>query len=212
MTRLLGVLRPEPGNAATSARVEALGLTAIRLPLFEVRPLGWTPPDPAQFDALLLTSANAVRHAGPGLDALHTLPVVAVGEATAGAARAAGLTVETIGASDAAAAVHASAGKRLLHLAGRDRVDIGVEWIAVYAAVETPVPSIVALKGSVALVHSVRAARRLAELLHRDGVTDLCIAALSAAIRAAGPDFPGAVADRPDDATLVALAARLAAD
>lgn len=212
MTRPLAVLRPEPGAAATGARIEALGLTAIRLPLFEIRPLAWTPPDPARFDALLLTSANALRHAGPGLDALRTLPVVAVGEATARAARAAGLTVETTGENDAAAAVRASAGRRLLHLAGRDRVDTGAEWIAVYAAREVPVPSVAVLAGSVALLHSVRAARRLAELVRRDGVGGLRIAALSAAVRDAGPYWPGAVADRPDDATLVALAARLAAD
>jgi uroporphyrinogen-III synthase len=37
MTRSLAVLRPEPGNAATAARIEARGLTAIRLPLFEMR-------------------------------------------------------------------------------------------------------------------------------------------------------------------------------
>ncbi len=119
MTRSLAVLRPEPGNAATVARIEALGLSAIRLPLFAARSLAWTPPDPAAFDALLLTSANAVRHAGAGLDALCGLPVVAVGEATARAARSAGLMVETVGAGDVASVVQASGRTRLLHLAGR---------------------------------------------------------------------------------------------
>jgi uroporphyrinogen-III synthase len=212
LTRPIAVLRPEPGNTATAIRIETLGLTAIRLPLFIVRPLAWTPPDPARFDALLLTSANAVRHAGPNLDALRTLPVVAVGEATARAARAAGLTVETIGEGDAAAAVRASERVCLLHLAGRDRIDAGVKSIAVYAAENAPIASVANLCGCVALLHSVRAARRLAELVGREGVTDLRIAALSTAVRAAGPDVPGAVAERPDDATLVALAARLAAD
>ncbi|WP_374943113.1 uroporphyrinogen-III synthase [Sphingomonas sp.] len=210
MTRPLAVLRPEPGNTATARRIEALGLTAIRLPLFAIRAVAWTPPDPAHYDALLLTSANAVRHAGTGLEAVHGLPVVAVGEATARAARAAGLTVETVGEGDAAAAIRASAGKRLLHLAGHDRVDTGVDAITVYTAETVPVASVAMLAGSVALLHSARAARRLAELLQRDAVRDLRIAALSEAVRAAGPDCPGAVAGRPDDATLVALAARLA--
>jgi uroporphyrinogen-III synthase len=209
VTRALAVLRPEPGNAATAARIEAIGRVAVRLPLFAVQPLAWTPPDPTQFDALLLTSANAVRHAGAGLRVLRSLPVVAVGEATARAARAAGLTVETVGTGDAAAAVGASGRKRLLHLGGRDRTDAGVATIAVYAADPIPVPTAAALAGCVALLHSVRAARRLGELLARDGVTDVRVAALSAAVRAAGPVCPGAVADRPDDATLVALAARL---
>jgi uroporphyrinogen-III synthase len=34
------------------------------MPLFAIVPLDWTAPDPAQFDGLVLTSANAVRHAG----------------------------------------------------------------------------------------------------------------------------------------------------
>jgi uroporphyrinogen-III synthase len=210
MTRPLAVLRPEPGNTATAARIEALGLTAIRLPLFETRPLAWTPPDPDRFDALLLTSANAVRHGGEGLTALRHLPVIAVGEATARAARAAGLTVEAVGANDAAEAVRLSAGKRLLHLAGRDRVDVGVEAIAVYAADPLAVASIAPLAGSVALLHSVRAAHRFAELVERDAVTGLRIAALSRAVRDAGPALPGAFADRPADTALVTLAARLA--
>ena len=39
MTRPLAVLRPEPGNAATTQAIEALGRRAIRLPLFRVMPL-----------------------------------------------------------------------------------------------------------------------------------------------------------------------------
>lgn len=209
MTRPLAVLRPEPGNTATAARVEALGLVAIRLPLFAIRPLAWTPPDRGRFDALLLTSANAVRHAGPGLAALD-LPVVAVGEATARAARAAGLSVAAVGAGDAAEAVRLSGSMRLLHLAGRDRTDAGVEAIVVYAADPIAVPDVAPLSGCVALLHSVRAARRFAELVERDRVTDLRVAALSPTVRDAGPAVVGAVAERPSDAALVALAARLA--
>lgn len=208
MTRPLAVLRPEPGNAATAARIEALGLTAIRLPLFAVCPVKWIVPDLAHVDGLLLTSANAVRHSGPGLRALAHLPVVAVGQATARAADTAGLHVEHVGASDAAAAVRGSDRTRLLHLAGREHVDAGAEVVVVYAADPLPV-DLAPLAGSVALLHSARAARRLAELA--PGL-DLRVAAISPAVRAAGPDLPGAVADRPDDAALVALAARLAAD
>jgi uroporphyrinogen-III synthase len=212
MMRPLAVLRPEPGNAATAARIEALGLTAIRLPLFEVRPLVWTPPDPGGFDALLLTSANAVRHAGVGLDLLRALPVVAVGEATARAARTARLAIEAVGSGDVASAVRASGGRRLLHLCGRDHVAAAAASVAVYAAEELPVISARPLDGCVVLVHSVRAARRLATLVERDGVKDLRVAAISDAARLAGPDVAGAVADRPDDTALVALAARTAAD
>src|SRR5690242_6691986 len=97
MSRAVAVLRPEPGNAATAAAIEALGLTAIRLPLFEIHAIDWAPPDATRFDALLLTSANAARHAGQGLAGFRSLPVHAVGEATAAAAREAGLEVVAVG-------------------------------------------------------------------------------------------------------------------
>ena len=57
------------------------------MPLFSVESLAWKVPDAASFDALLLTSANAVRQAGAGLTQLRGLPVHAVGAATATAAR-----------------------------------------------------------------------------------------------------------------------------
>ena len=60
MRRLL-VLRPEPGASATAGRARTLGLDPVLMPLFEIEPIAWTAPDPAGFDALLLTSANAVR-------------------------------------------------------------------------------------------------------------------------------------------------------
>ena len=56
---------------------------------------------PGRFDALLLTSANAVRLGGSELAKLRDLPVTAVGEATAAAARDAGFRVETIGSGNA---------------------------------------------------------------------------------------------------------------
>ena len=47
MSRPIVVLRPEPGARATVARIEALGAHAVAAPLFAIRPLPWTPPDPA---------------------------------------------------------------------------------------------------------------------------------------------------------------------
>ncbi|HEU0066105.1 MAG TPA: uroporphyrinogen-III synthase [Sphingomonas sp.] len=210
MTRRLAVLRPEPGNSATAARIVAAGFDAVRLPLFAVEPLAWTAPDPGEYDALLLTSANAVRHAGTALDRLRGVPVVAVGQATANAARAAGLTVAITGDGDAAAVVARARAMRVLHLCGRDRIDAGVDAIPVYVARALPIASAAILSGTVVLLHSVRAAKAIAALARRDLVHDLRIAALSEAVRAAGPDAPGAAADAPSDAALVALAARLA--
>lgn len=213
------MLRPEPGNAATAARIEAAGGRAIRLPLFAVRPLAWLPPDPAEHDALFLTSANAVRAAGPALAALSALPVHAVGRATAAAAQAAGLQVAAIGDGDGmtlAKRAVATGTSRALHLAGRDRsVDTlpgTTRTIAVYASEATRLApgALDTLHGAVALLHSPRAARRLAELI--DERADIPVAAISAATADAAGTGWGAVriAARPDDDALVAAGLALA--
>ena len=87
------ILRPEPGAGATAEAARQRGLNPIVAPLFRIEPVEWQPRDPAEFDALLLTSANAVAQAGDGLREFASLPVYCVGEATAAAARDAGLSV-----------------------------------------------------------------------------------------------------------------------
>lgn len=211
MTRPLAVLRPEPGNATTAARIVALGHRAIRLPLFAGRAIDWSLPDPARFDALLLTSANAVRLGGE----LPRLPVFAVGEATAAAARMAGLEVVHTGTGNAATLIAEAEARGIRHavsLAGRDRTiargGMVAEVIAVYAMEPVPVAPH-RLAGSVALLHSARAARRLAGLV--DPAT-IRIAAISAAVAdAAGPGWDAvAIAASPDDRALIAAAIALA--
>lgn len=219
MTRPIAVLRPEPGNAATAARVEALGLIATRLPLFATRAVAWTPPDPAAFDALVLTSANAVRLAGPGLAVLGDLPVHAVGAATADAASAAGLSVRTIGNGDAAAlmaSAMASGVRHALFLCGRDHMlqpgGIIAQAVPVYAADPVEVVA-TSLAGAVALLHSARAARRLADIADAGpGRAAIRIAALSRTVAAAAGDGWGAViaAEAPTDDALLAVAITLA--
>ena len=116
------VLRPEPGAGATVERARQRGLDARAVPLFTIDPVPWDAPDAADFDGLLLTSANAVRCAGPGLERLRVLPVHAVGDATAEAARAAGLTVASAGNAGVEALLAAiDPQMRLLHLSGEQR-------------------------------------------------------------------------------------------
>ncbi len=223
MTRPIAILRPEPGGAATAERVRAAGLDPRLLPLFAVVPLDWTPPDPASFDALLLTSANAARHAGPGLDALARLPVLAVGRETARAAEHAGLRVIEHGQYGVETLLARQPwSQRLLWLAGRDRIAIEHPAIRavlpVYAseAVAITRAQALSLSGTVALVHSARAMRQLAAQLdtHRIPRASLRIAAISA--RAADADGRGwdrvAIAPRPDDPALIEVAQRLAID
>ncbi|MEG3181706.1 uroporphyrinogen-III synthase [Sphingomonas sp. LT1P40] len=223
MTRRIAILRPEPGNASTTQRVRDAGLEALPLPLFTMRPLDWTPPDPARFDGLLLTSANALLHGGAGLAALRALPVLAVGPTTADAARAAGFDVTLTGDSDVATLLREATGDtRLLWLAGRERTAFDhpalAATIAAYASDAQTITAADAtlLHDSVALVHSSRAARQLAAELDRHAIPrgTVRIAAISPkVVEAAGSGWGAiAAAATPDDDALIAAAHRLAID
>jgi len=222
VTRPIAVLRPEPGNQVTAAAVEARGRIAIRLPLFEVRPLAWRMPDPARFDALVMTSANAVRHGGPGLAALLRLPVHAVGDATAQAARRAGFAIASVGnggGAELVAAAAASGMRRALHIGGRERtLEPGgaiAEVIAVYASEALPIDRDAAhhLLGSIALIQSARAGQRLAALAEEHCLdrAEIALAAVSsAAAAAAGGGWRQiAVAAEPSAEALIDLALAL---
>ena len=213
--RCVLVLRPEPGASATVERARACGLEAVARPLFEVEPIAWDVPDAATFDALLLTSANAVRLGGEGLHQLRGLPIYAVGEATAQAAREAGFDIK--GTGDAG--VERLLGSlepdlKLLHLSGEDRKDPDdfrqkVTAIAVYRAKEAPPPDFGTLDETVVLIHSPRAGRRFAALIEQRSA--IAIAAISpAAGEAVGEGWASVeTADAPNDDALLALAARL---
>ncbi len=82
------ITRPEPGAAATAARIAAIGLTPIVAPVLEIQPLPVRLPA-GPIVAVLLASGNAVD---PLPAALRGLPVLAVGSATARRAREAGFT------------------------------------------------------------------------------------------------------------------------
>ena len=214
MRRVL-VLRPEPGASATAERARELGLDAVAVPLFEVEPVTWEPPDAGAFDALLLTSANAVRHGGPGMERFRELPVYAVGSATADAAREAGFTIAGIGDAGVDRLLASiPADVRLLHLCGEDRRAPDaprqqITSLAVYRATAVPDPSLGDAGGSIALVHSPRAGRRLAELVADR--SSIAIAAISAAAaETVGEGWECVeVAAQPSDDALLALAARL---
>ena len=94
MTRRVLVTRPQPGAEATATRLAAMGFDPVVLPLTRIVPLA---PSLAAgvpgCDAVVVTSANALRHAPADLVAAHrSLPLFAVGEATADAARRAGFS------------------------------------------------------------------------------------------------------------------------
>jgi uroporphyrinogen-III synthase len=213
LTRIL-ILRPQPGADATVAKARRLGLDAIAVPLFEVEAVAWSPPEAASFDGLLLTSANAVRMGGEGLNELRGLKTYAIGKATAEAAREAGFDIAATGD----AGVDRLLGSiepdlKLLHLCGEDRREpVGARQqltaVTVYRA-RPLAPDLTAAKDSVALMHSPRAGRRFVELVS-DRAT-ISVAAISeAAAEAVGKGWRTVeTADQPSDDALLALAARL---
>jgi uroporphyrinogen-III synthase len=222
VTGLVLVLRPEPGASETAARARRLGLEPVTAPLFTVRPLPWQPPDPAGVDAVLLTSANAVRQAGPQLARFTAFPCFAVGEATAAAATQAGFKDVRIGPGDGeAAAAMVGSGERVLHLCGRDHLTLdqagGIERRIVYAseaiAVLPEAARSALARGALALVHSPRSGALFAELVDKAGLAraTVAVAAISdTAASAAGAGWRSlAAADRPRDEALLELAAEL---
>jgi uroporphyrinogen-III synthase len=81
------ITRPEPGASETAARVATLGLLPVVAPLLVINPLPGAWPPSGQVQAILVTSGNAIA----ALPASHRhLPLLAVGQATAGRARTAG--------------------------------------------------------------------------------------------------------------------------
>lgn len=215
------IVRPEPGASATAARAAALGLDARTVPLFAIEPVAWHVPDGAAYDALLLTSANAVRHAGPGLAALAGLPCHAVGAATAAAARAAGLNVVAVGTARAQPLVDAMTSfghHAILWLAGEERSAIAagaarITALPCYRAAENIDPpgwAAAIAYPAVVLLHSARAARRAATMAGTARNHLIALGISDAVTAAAGMGWEAShAAPRPDDAEMLAMAAKL---
>lgn len=215
------ILRPQPGADRTAARARALGLQPIVTPLFHVHPVAWTAPDPAAFDAVMLTSANAALHSGPQLGRFTRLPCYVVGETTGDAAAGAGFSRVLTGPADAAALARmiAEAGAtRVFHPCGAEHVATpGVDHCVVYrsASVDAlPAAARGALNsGALALLHSPRAGSVFAGLCDRAGLDRpaLSLAAISeAAALAAGQGWARtAWPERPRDQALLELAVEL---
>lgn len=122
------VTRPEPGASRTALRLAEAGYQPVVVPLSEIVPLE---PQVATgaFQAVAISSANATRHAPNALVArLAGLPVFAVGDASAVAAREAGFAnIHSSAGSAAELARDIAAGvrrpARIAYLCGRVRRD-----------------------------------------------------------------------------------------
>ena len=134
------VTRPAPDNAKTAAALRARGHEVLLSPMLRFEPVTFEDDGEIDFDAVILSSANAVRaiEDHPVRARLMLLPVFAVGEHTAKIARDAGFTNITIADGDAISlrgriVESAAAGKlkkkaALCYLAGADLTrDLGGE-------------------------------------------------------------------------------------
>lgn len=221
------VIRPQPGCDATVAEARMLGLEAHGVPLFVVAPLAWQAPAPDSFDALLLGSANALRHGGPQLSAYAGKPVYTVGATTAEAAHAAGLVVVATGHGglqpvlDAIRPEH----RRLLRLAGQERIslvppaNVGMIERVVYASTVLPMPHALVARlrePAVVMLHSAEAARHFAAECDRQAVdrSRLALAAIGPRVAAAAGEGWHAlgIAPRTDGASMLALARQMCQD
>jgi uroporphyrinogen-III synthase len=98
------VTRPHPDNEATAAVLRGRGYEVLLAPLLKFEPVAFRDAGEADYAGIIVTSANAIRAVAPRLRELRllTLPLFAVGEHTAAAARDAGFSQVIVAGGDAA--------------------------------------------------------------------------------------------------------------
>lgn len=204
------VTRPSPDGEAIARDIAGLGAEPILSPAMVIRKRAIA-IDLSGAGALAFTSANGVR-AFAALSTARELPVFAIGEATAAAARAAGFhEVETAGGDVGSLAGLIAASKpllQILHFAGSERAGDLVATLAangvaarravVYDAEKTAgiSPSARrALEGEpenvAVLFYSARSARFFLEQIEAAGLTPLLAAATALAFSAEIADAAG---------------------
>lgn len=227
MSATLFLFRPEPGWSASADAAGRLGLPVAGHPLSRIEAVEWAVPSPRGFDAILAGSVNVFRHGGEGLEQLAGLPVLAVGATTAAMARAAGFTVERVGAGGLQNVLDGiSPDKtRLLRLCGERHVPLtapantAISERVVYRAVDLPIEDdtrTLLAEGGVVALHSGETARHFAA-----ECTRLAIDRAKLALALIGPRLlepvgrnwrAVAIASTPDEGALLASAEILCKD
>ncbi len=126
------VTRPHPDDEATAGALRARGFEVLQAPMLRFAAVAFQDDADARYDGVIVTSANALRAIEPQLkdSRLLDLPLFAVGEHTAAAARGAGFGQVIAAKGDASAlrdlvlaalkAKRLKRGSTLLYLAGAD--------------------------------------------------------------------------------------------
>jgi uroporphyrinogen-III synthase len=99
------VTRPHPDDATTAAALRARGFEVLCAPMLRFEAVPFRDDEDADYGAVIVTSANALRAIGSKLagSRLLKLPLFAVGERTAAAARDAGFAEVIAAEGDASA-------------------------------------------------------------------------------------------------------------
>lgn len=210
------IARPQPGADATAARVNAAGHMAVCMPLFATQAVAWDLPKIDDYDGLLLTSANALRHAGDMLPLLTGLPLFAVGQNSADYAQSVGFDVRQVGSAGIESLLEQIDARRLLWLAGEDRTSFApppamdIDCRIVYRSAALPMPDDFRenlMEADYVLLHSARAASRFTSLVEEVQLQKnaISIAALSEKIaQAAGSGWANIrIAKEPTDNDLL---------
>ena len=225
----IALTRPQADAERSASALRALGHDVLVAPLMRVEPIAADLS--GDWSAVVITSANAPMMIEKNLE-LVKLPVYAVGERSAQAARAAGFTQVMSAGGDAHDLVQLIVArhrdeKPLLYLAGEDRAadlvgelarhDIPADMRTVYRAVTAPFPSALtdALRAGTldAVLHySKRSAENYIAGARETGIAPaalaVCHVCLSAQVadplRAAGAATIS-VAKHPDEAAIVEL-------
>ena len=223
------VTRPQADSERTAVALEALGHEVLVSPLMRIEPVA---VDLAgTWSAIVITSANALQAVPATADGVKPLPVFAVGDRSAEAARRAGFAEVSSANGDIKGLVRLVATRAvgakapLLYLAGEDRTGdlvaqlaahgIDAEMKVVYRIVAEVFPPVLAValeSGDVdAVLHfSRRSAELFVEGARSSGVAGpaedvrhLCLSSQVAEPLAGASRI--AVAARPEEAALIAL-------
>jgi uroporphyrinogen-III synthase len=121
------VTRPHPDNEATARALRERGFAVVLAPMLRFEALPIADDIDADFAAIVVTSANALRAVETQLGACLKLPLFAVGEHTASEARRIGFGQVISAEGDAGKlrdllrrSLKAKKARRLLYLAGND--------------------------------------------------------------------------------------------
>jgi uroporphyrinogen-III synthase len=224
----IAITRPLEDAVVLKAKLEALGHETILAPLLTIVPLPGVTLSDGGWQAVAITSANAIRAASASmLERLRSLPMLTVGPQSAQAARHAGFTdVQEAGGDAAGLAKHIAANRDsgrgpILYLSGREQAadfagllgesGFTVERLVLYEAEPAKVLPPDIRKTDAVLLYSPRTARVWIDLARQEtldlaAIRHFCLSANVAAILPAGSSI--IVAARPTESAMIEVIGR----